>query len=163
MDDVVQVEETALPGIGLRHDFVTRSGRRVGVVSHRSGRRDLVLYDEADPDACSETVTLTVEEADALAEALGSPRVVQRLATLHEQVTALITSQLRIPTGSRFDGRPLAETRARTRTGVSIVAVVRRGETVPSPRPDFRFLGGDTLIVVGTTEGIAALGEILTS
>lgn len=163
MDDAVQVEETALPGIGLRHDFVTANGRRVGVVSHRTGRRDLVVYAQDDPDACSETLTLTPEESDALAEALGSPRVVQRLATLHEQVTALITSQLRVPTGGRFDGRPLADTQARTRTGVSIVAVVRHGETVPSPRPSFRFIGGDNLIVVGTTEGIAALAEILNS
>lgn len=147
----------------MRHDFVTASGRRVGVVSHRSGRRDLLLYDRDDPDACDETIALTTEEADALAEVLGSPRVVQRLASIHEQVTALITSQLRVPAGSRFDGRPLGETRARTRTGVSIVAVVRRGETVPSPRPEFRFTGGDTLIVVGTTEGIAALAEILMS
>lgn len=161
--DAVQVEETALPGVGLRHDFLTSSGRRVGVVSHRSGRRDLVIYDVADPDACSEVVPLTIEEADALAEIVGSPGVLGRLAVLTEQVSTLITSQLRIPAGSRYDGRPLGDTQARTRTGVSIVAVVRRGEAVPSPRPDFRFAGGDTLIVVGTTDGIAALAEIVTS
>lgn len=161
--DAVQVEEVALPGIGVRHDFVAASGRRVGVVLHRSGRRDLVVYDKEDPDACSAVIVLTTEEADALAEALGSPRVVQRLATLHEQVTALITGQLWIPAGSAFDGRLLGDTQARSRTGVSIVALIRRGEAVPSPRPDFRLLGGDTLIVVGTTEGIAALDEMLMS
>jgi len=43
----VEVERTALPGIGLRHVFTTSNGRRLGVVSHRSGRRDLVVYDRA--------------------------------------------------------------------------------------------------------------------
>ena len=41
----MDVEEIALPGIGLRYDFATRSGQRVGVVCHRNGRRDLVIYD----------------------------------------------------------------------------------------------------------------------
>lgn len=159
--DGVQVEETLLPGIGLRHDFVAGSGRRVGVVLHRTGRRDLLVYDQDDPDRCSELVPLTAEEADVFAELLGSPRVVQRLAALTEQVAGLVTGQLRIAAGSGFDGRLLGDTQARTRTGVSIVAVVRDGEAVPSPRPDFRFAGGDTLIVVGTGDGIAALDQIL--
>ncbi len=70
-------EEVRLPGVGLRHDFQTRSGRRVGVVSHRTGRRDLVVYDTRDPDACSEVVKLATDEADALAELLGAPRIVE--------------------------------------------------------------------------------------
>lgn len=50
MDRVrARVEQTPLPGISVRHDLITSSGRTVGVVSHRSGRRDLVLYDVDDP------------------------------------------------------------------------------------------------------------------
>ena len=45
----VRVEQTALPGIGVRHDIVTETGRRIGVVSHRDGRRDLILYDRRRP------------------------------------------------------------------------------------------------------------------
>lgn len=159
--DAVQVEETRLPGIGLRHDFVTASGRRIGVVSHRTGRRDFLVYDENDPDACREVVKLTGEEAEALAEFLGAPRVVERLGVLNEQVAGLVTEQLRVDTGSRYDGRTLGETETRTRTGASIVAVLREGGAVVSPRPDFRFVAGDTLIVVGTAEGVAQVAEIL--
>src|SRR6266540_2111426 len=64
----MDVNETPLPGVGLRYDFTTRSGRQVGVVSHRSGRRDLLVYDRKDPDTCTEVVQLTEEEADTLAE-----------------------------------------------------------------------------------------------
>jgi TrkA domain protein len=55
----VRVEQTMLPGIGVRHDLVTSSGRTIGVVSHRSGRRDLLLYDVDDPDASATSVPLT--------------------------------------------------------------------------------------------------------
>ena len=44
----IEVEEVALPGIGLRHDFQTRHGRRVGVVSHLTGKRELLVYGIAD-------------------------------------------------------------------------------------------------------------------
>ncbi|EST19580.1 hypothetical protein M878_41890 [Streptomyces roseochromogenus subsp. oscitans DS 12.976] len=49
----------------------------------------------------------------------------------------------------------------RTETGVSIVAVLRRAETIPSPGPGFRLAGGDTLIVIGTREGADAAAAIL--
>ncbi len=49
----------------------------------------------------------------------------------------------------------------RTETGVSIVAVLRRTGAVPSPTPDFRLAGGDTLILIGTREGVDAAAVIL--
>jgi K+/H+ antiporter YhaU regulatory subunit KhtT len=39
----MDIQETALPGVGLRHDFTTRGGRQLGVVSYRTGRRDLLM------------------------------------------------------------------------------------------------------------------------
>ncbi|MGH3424705.1 MAG: hypothetical protein ACRDO8_08255 [Nocardioidaceae bacterium] len=68
----MDVEETRLPGIGLRHDFVNDQGRRVGVVSQRTGARHVVLYDEADPDAVAASVELTEDESQILAELLGA-------------------------------------------------------------------------------------------
>ena len=45
----MDVEQFALPGIGLRFEITTKAGRRIGVVSHRSGLRELVIYDPEDP------------------------------------------------------------------------------------------------------------------
>ena len=157
----MDVQETALPGIGLRHDFRTASGRRVGVVSRRDGRRELVVYDEADPDACSEVIPLTGAEADALSELLGAARVIERIARLNEQVEGLITEGIIIAPESRFDGKPLSETQMRTRSGASIIAVSRHGQVFPSPTPDFVFQAGDIVIIVGTREGVAAAARIL--
>src|SRR5664279_3055794 len=44
----------------------------------------------ADPDAASAVVRLSGEEADTLAELLGAPWVVDRIARLHDQVEGLI-------------------------------------------------------------------------
>jgi TrkA domain protein len=145
----VDVEEIALPGIGLRYDFATRSGQRVGVVCHRNGRRDLVIYDLDDPDSSRDVLQLTDDEGDVLAELLGAPRIVERLADLHKAP------------GSPYDGRTLGDTQARTRTGASIVAVARGAQVHASPRPDFGFVAGDIVVVVGTKEGADAVAELL--
>lgn len=157
----VRVEQTALPGIGVRHDLVTESGRRLGVVSHRDGRRNLVLYDRDDPDARTADVPLTDDEAEALADILGASLMLGQLAGLRQQAADLRTEQIAVPAGSPYVGRRLAETRARTRTGASIVAVLREREVIASPDPSFRFAAGDVVVVVGTRRGLDRVSAIL--
>jgi TrkA domain protein len=159
----MDINETPLPGVGVRYDFTTRSGRQIGVVSHLSGRRDLVVYDRDDPDTCREMLRLTEEEAEGLAEMLGGFHITESLAHLQQQVEGVGIDWLEIGAGSPFEGRMLADTQARTRTGVSIVAVLRHGTTIPSPRPDFVFEAGDTVVVVGTPAGIRSLAGLLGS
>jgi TrkA domain protein len=158
----VEVEQVALPGIGLRHEFTTQSGRRIGVVSHRTGRRDLVIYDRHDRDRACEAVQLNDAEADALAELLGAPRIVQRLNALHREVEGLVSVQLPISGDSPYAGRPMSDARVRTRTGASIVAIVRAGQVVASPGPDFVFARGDVVVVVGDANSTAAVADIFT-
>jgi TrkA domain protein len=67
----MDIERTTLPGIGVRHLFATARRRRIGVISHRSGRQDLVIYSRDDPDS-AELVTLTADEAGTLARLLGT-------------------------------------------------------------------------------------------
>jgi TrkA domain protein len=157
----VDVERTALPGIGLQHVLTTARGRPLAVISHRSGRKDLIVYDREDPDHPIATVKLTADEANALAELLGTGRIVERLNELHRQVEGLVTEQIPIAPGSPYDGRALGDTQARSRTGASIVAIVRGGRVHASPRPDFVFAAGDIVVVVGTGEGTAAVAAIL--
>ncbi|HEV8164342.1 MAG TPA: cation:proton antiporter regulatory subunit [Actinomycetota bacterium] len=158
----MDIHETALPGVGLRHDFTTKTGRQLGVITHRTGRRDLLVYDREDPDACREVVELTDEEAEALGELLGADRVVEHLADL-QRIEGLAIDWLAIRPGSPFAGRTIADTQARSRTGVSIVAVLRDRSAIPAPTPDVRLEPGDTLVVVGTTDGISALTDLLGS
>jgi TrkA domain protein len=155
---VPEIHETALPGVGVRHDFATRAGERVGVVAHRRGRRELLVYDTADPDACRESLQLTPEESLALAQLLGGYRPP---ADPRHPVDGLAVDWVRVPPDSPFAGRTIAAAGARSVTGVSIVAVLRRGTVVPSPRPDFALQAADTAVVVGTVDGIEAFVELL--
>lgn len=157
----MDVERTPLPGVGLRYEFETERGRRVGVVTHRSGRRELVIYDADDPDSASEDIPLNSDEANVLAELLGTARIVERLADLERQTEGLVSRQLRVEPGSPFDGRTLGDTQARSRTGASIVAVVRDANVVASPGPDFRFAGDDVIVVIGTEDGTSAVESLL--
>ncbi|GAB3819174.1 cation:proton antiporter regulatory subunit [Micromonospora zhanjiangensis] len=157
----VRVEQTALPGIGVRHDVVTGSGLRVGVVTHRNGRRNLVLYDRSDPDSCVADIPLTDDEAEALADILGASLMLGQLSGLRQQAAGLLTEQISIPAGSPYVGRRLGDTKARTRTSASIVAVLREREVIASPDPTFRFAAGDVVVVVGTRQGLDGVSKIL--
>ena len=68
----------------------------------------------------------------------------EKLATLSEQISSLATGKVRIAHGSRYDGLTLGATKARTRTGSSVVALMRDKEVVPSPGPETALHGGDT-------------------
>jgi TrkA domain protein len=157
----VNVEVTPLPGIGVRKDFALRGGRRVGVISHRDGMLELIVSKADDPDACVVEVPLTHGEAGALANLLGAPQLVARLAEEHRDLPGICTRQLPLNDDSPFEGRPLGDTAMRTRTGVSLVAVMRAGQIHPSPGPDFTLTAGDLLVAVGTGEGLAQAVEIL--
>lgn len=79
----MDIERTTLPGIGLRHLFTTARYRRIGVISHRDGRQDLVIYSRDDPDS-AELITLTPDEAGILADLLRPARVVEHPPTQHQ-------------------------------------------------------------------------------
>ncbi|GGM43485.1 potassium transporter TrkA [Micromonospora sonchi] len=150
----VRVEQTALPGIGVRHDMMTESGRRLGVVSHRSGQRNLVLYDPDDPDGCAADIPLTDDEATVLADLLGASLILGQLSGLREQAAGLLTEQIVIPASSAYVDRPMGDAQIRSRTGASIVAVLRADEVIVSPAPAFRFKAGDVVVVVGNRQGL---------
>ena len=157
----MNVDVTPLPGIGVRKDFALSSGRRVGVVTHRDGAVDLIVSKPDDPDASAAQVPLSIEEAAALGSLLGAPQLVAQLTEEHRDLPGITTRQLPIGGNSPYDGRKLGETAMRTRTKTSIVAVMRAGQVHASPGPDFTFIAGDVLVVVGTTDGLDAAARIL--
>lgn len=157
----MDVTVTPLPGLGTQQDFTTRSGHRVGVITYRDGRLELIVSDREDSDKVAASVGLNGEETSTLANLLGAPQLVAQLTEQQREVTGITTWQLPVASDSPYDGRTLGDTEMRTRTSVSIVAVVRGGTAHPSPRPEFEFAGGDLLVVVGTVDGLRAADEIL--
>lgn len=56
--------------------------------------------------------------------------------------------------GSAFEGREIRETELRKKTGATVIAVVRNGESTISPPPEFRIQKGDVLVLVGSHEAL---------
>lgn len=157
----VNVDVTPLPGIGVRKEIELRNGRRVGVIAHRDGKVDLILSRADDPDACVAELPLTTEEAGALANLLGAPQLVNQLKDEHADVPGITTRKMPIKLNSPFDGRPLGDTALRTRTQVSVVAIMRAGQVIPSPTPAHVLAAGDIVIAVGTAEKLEQAADIL--
>ncbi|HSL26706.1 MAG TPA: cation:proton antiporter regulatory subunit [Acidimicrobiia bacterium] len=158
---MTHIEKTDLPGLGVRYDFLTEDGQRVGVIHHRTGRRDLFICPPEDPDLVQLTVHLTEQEAHNLVDVLGGSQVIADLSHLQQHIEGLAIDWLPIQPGSVAAGSTIGDTRMRTRTGVSIVALLRNGTAIPAPEPAQRIEGGDTLVVVGTPRGIELAVEIL--
>jgi TrkA domain protein len=156
-----RIEETSLPGVGIRHEFTAEDGSRVGVIHHRSGRRELFVCAPSDPDAVVMSLNLSDEEGHALAEALGGSTVITNLEDLQQRVEGLVIDWLKVGKGTPYAGKTIGDARIRTRTGVSVVAVLRGEKTFAAPEPVFQIEAGDTLVVVGTAEGIKNVEEIL--
>ncbi|GAA4791304.1 TrkA C-terminal domain-containing protein [Streptomyces sanyensis] len=154
-----RMSTTPLPGIGVQYDLTTREHRHLSVVAHRDGTRSVNVYRSDDPDACAQSLHLTSAETASLIDALmpdhHNPNV------LHTTDLGLVAERVELSAHSVWNGRVMGDMRLRTETGVSVVAVLRRAEAVPSPGPDYRLAGGDTLIVVGTREGVDAAAGIL--
>ena len=157
----MELEETLLPGVGVRYELVTDAGERLGIVVGREGGAEVSVYDARDPDLARSMLRLSPAEADALAEVLGAPRLTQRFADLSKEVPGLESGRIPIPAGSPFDGLALGDTRARTLTGCSIVAIVRDSDVVPSPGPEDVLRAGDVLVAIGSRSGLEHLSRRL--
>lgn len=160
---MTRLEETSLPGVGKRLDFTSDDGNRIGVIHHRTGRRELFVCTAEDPDSVSQSLSLSDEDSHVLAEALGGSTVIENLHSLQQQIEGLAIDWLTLGSGTPYSGKSIGDARIRTRTGVSVVAVIRGEQAVPAPGPEFVIQAEDTLVVVGTSEGIKKVDEILTA
>ncbi len=67
---------------------------------------------------------------------------------------AAVTQTYLVQEGSPAVGRSLRELDLRARTGVTVVAVTRKGRPLASPPADFVLAVGDVLVLVGTHKGL---------
>lgn len=156
-----EVREVNLPGVGVRHDFTTERGQPIGVLIHHDGRRELLVYDKADPDACSSIVKLTGDESRTLSELLGASNVVEQADLVQHELEGTSIQWIQIPVGSDADGMAIGAGGFRTKLGTSIIAVIRSGYPVPAPDADFVLEGNDLVVAVGTSGGLDALRMFL--
>jgi TrkA domain protein len=156
-----RVEETDLPGVGRRYETTSRDERRIGVIHHRSGRKEVFVSAPGDPDLCVVSLNIDEDDARTLAEMLGGGQLTESLTELQQRVEGLVIDWLTLEPDSPYAGKTIGDAKIRTRTGVSVVAVVRGDDANPAPGPEFTVEARDVLVVVGTAEGIGSVRGLL--
>lgn len=157
---MTEVTEVQLPGVGVRHEFTTTAGERIAVVTLRTGRREIAVYDRADPDSCTTTLRLAPADARTMAELLGGDPVSEALAAVH-QLEGVAIDWIRLDPEEPRSGETIGASQLRTRTGASVVAIIRDDETVPDPGPDTILSAGDVVVAIGAVDGLQRLRSLL--
>ena len=145
----------------MKHDFTAEDGREIGVLTHRDGRRDVVVYSAEDPDSCSSQMTLSPSDTRTLGELLGTSQVRETVDAVQQDVEGLGIEWLPIGADSAAVGVTIADGAYRKRTGASIVAIIRDDRPIPAPDPDVAIIAGDVVVAVGTNEGLVALQDLM--
>lgn len=158
---MTEIHETRLPGVGIRFDFLTHEGERVGVIAHHSGRRELMICGADDPDTCRDVVRLDEDDVRALAEVLGVSHVTEEVDAMRLELQGLSIDWVPVTTTSACATCSVHDIEHKDATAASIVAVIREGTTIAAPPSDFVLGPGDTAVVVGTPEGVRALFRLL--
>lgn len=158
---VMEIFETSLPGVGVRYEFDTVDGRKVGVLVHRDGQRELLIYDEKDCDSCNDVVHLSVQESASLVELLGGTKITERISDLRHEVRGLSIEWVNVADDAPLVGRTIGDGRIRTASGASVVAVLRGDESHPGPGPEFRLMSGDTVLLTGSAAGVEMARRII--
>jgi len=74
----------------------------------------------------------------------------KRLDELTQFLVGTTTDTLLILEGSPAVGQTLAGLEVRQKSGVTVIAVVRDGQSFHNPAPDFRLASGDILVLLGS-------------
>jgi len=158
---MAQVRETKLPGVGVRHEFTTDDGQDLGVLVRHDGRREILVYDRDDPDACSSFVTLSAADTRTVSELLGASQVTEAVSAVQQEIEGLAIEWIEVAPTSPAAGTTIGEGMYRSRTGSSIVAIIRAGQSIPAPGPEHELHAGDVIVAVGTVEGLASMRQLI--
>ncbi len=159
---MAEVTETQLPGVGVRHEFSTGAGERVAVLSHRTGRREIAIYDRADPDSCTTVMHLNPDETRTLADLLGGGPLTRgggRCATTR-RCSARLDPDQHGESASRRHRRsetPGSAPKPDHRSSPSSAATKR----FLRPDPRLVLAAEDIVVAVGTPEGLRQLRDLL--
>ncbi|MCD6211218.1 MAG: hypothetical protein OCU20_04100 [Methanophagales archaeon] len=149
-----------IPEIGTKYEIESPKGDKVAVIFLTSGEIELYVL-EAGAEKPSVT-RLTPEEARRVGSVLtGAMLTVEREDV---EVSFSEISDLRInihvcPVTKGMVGKSIEELAIRKRTGVTIIALSRRGQSIISPPPETVFEEGDLIVVIGEREQIRACVE----
>lgn len=150
--------------MGHKFQIETVSGDRLTIVINDDGRRELYHFAANDANRVASVVTLQDSEARQVAGIIGGLTYVPKaLPSAELLLDDLVLEWFAIPRGAYATGKTIRDLAVRTKTGASIVSIIRDGKTnILNPEADTLLEAGTTLIVAGDRRTIGALKALLT-
>jgi TrkA domain protein len=156
-----ELNETRLPGIGVKYAVPLVGGGRLSVILHNDGKREVYVFRTGD-DEPRAVFALDDDEARQLGAVLGGayerPKIVE---DLEMALGELEIEWVAVPSSSPWIGKTLADAAFRAKTGVTVIAILRDEESIAGAQPDDVIREGDTLVVVGKAGQFGAFRTML--
>jgi TrkA domain protein len=150
----MEIREIELPGIGRKYALRTEDGARLTVILHHSGHREIYLFEQ---EADFPTAAVRLNDHDG--RELGAILAGAYYQPVGQADLTTVLGQMAIDwyeVGPGMAGKTSGELRIRSETGASVIAVLREGSALPNPGPETTLRQGDTLVLIGTREQVAA-------
>ena len=151
-----------LPEIGTKYEIENPKGDKVAVIFLTTGEIELYIL-EAGAEKPAVT-RLNVEEA----RRVGSVLTGALLTIEHEDVEVSFSeiADLRIhihicPITNYVVGKSIEELAIRKKTGVTVVAISRKGQSIISPPPETVFEEEDLIVAIGARGQIKACQQVI--
>lgn len=144
-----------LPGIGTKYELETESGDLISVIFMPNGRVQLYTQPARCPDCYA--ADLNPMETRRLGNVLTGAIMEAEEEGVEIAFSALADLRIAVHTyiiSAHLSGKTISDLDIRSRTGVTILAVSREGKNTVNPRPDFRFMKGDAVVVIGESDQI---------
>src|SRR3954453_20897944 len=157
----VQMNETRLPGVGVKYALPLAGGGRLSVILHNDGKRELYYFGPAD-DEPRAVIALDDDEARGLGAVIGGayerPKIVEELEMALGQ---LQIEWVPVPDTSPCIGKTLGELAFRKETGVTVIAILREPEPIAGAQADDVLQIADTVVAVGKAGQFGAFRRML--
>jgi TrkA domain protein len=151
----VEVKMADLPGVGKKISFQTAEDCKIVLIIHHSGKRDMYFFRDTNDDEADYFLSLTSDETRELgAQLLGAayqPVDDEKMQIFQKQ---LVMEWIKLTPESPFVDKPISESRIRTHTGASIIAVMQGDDMTVSPDVDFVLKAGDTVMTAGKSDQV---------
>ncbi len=149
----MKVKTTELPGIGKSYSLETVEGRRVVVIIHHHGHREVYYFEDVDQDEPNFSFQLADDEARQLGTILLG---VDYQPVTDDRVELLLKSVrldwIKVQPGSSLAGKSIIESQIRKNTGSTIIAIQRGDQMIGSPDIHEVIRPGDVLMCIGTRD-----------
>jgi len=157
------IYETDVPGVGRKFEMDLDGGRRLVVILHHDGKRDVYLRPDEDVDS-EQLFSLSGDQARKFGSILeGAYFQPVELDAVEVPLGEAIIEWHEVDEDAELAGVSLETASVRQETGASIIAIQRGEETIPNPPPETRIQPGDTLVTLGTREDQSNLTALITT